>query len=111
MRVKAGFDTLLAELGATQAEKGTAGRAQAPERCSAKVIHRCVTAVREYPALNRIQCYWERLSPWLRPKEKRHSSLAIGANLPCARIEETKIPLHIMATNHQGQAVRLSGGP
>jgi NTE family protein len=35
----------------------------------------------------------------------------IGANLPCARIEETKIPLHIMATNHQGQAVRLSGGP
>lgn len=35
----------------------------------------------------------------------------IGANLPCARIEETKIPLHIMATNQQGQAVRLSGGP
>ncbi len=35
----------------------------------------------------------------------------IAANLPCARIEETKIPLHIMATNQQGQAVRLSGGP
>lgn len=35
----------------------------------------------------------------------------IEANLPCARIEETKIPLHIMATNHHGQAVRLSGGP
>jgi NTE family protein len=35
----------------------------------------------------------------------------VEANLPCARIEETKIPLHIMATNHHGQMVRLSGGP
>jgi NTE family protein len=35
----------------------------------------------------------------------------LEANLPCARIEESKIPLHIMATNHHGQAVRLSGGP
>lgn len=34
----------------------------------------------------------------------------VERNLPCARIEETKIPLHIMATNHQGQAVRLSSG-
>ena len=35
----------------------------------------------------------------------------LDKNLPCARIEETKIPLHIMATNQQGQAVRLSTGP
>ena len=35
----------------------------------------------------------------------------IEANLPCTRIEQTKIPLHIMATNQQGQAVRLSDGP
>jgi NTE family protein len=35
----------------------------------------------------------------------------IEANLPCARVEETKSPLHIMATNYHGQAVRLSGGP
>ena len=34
----------------------------------------------------------------------------LDKNLPCARIEETKIPLHIMATNQQGQAVRLSTG-
>jgi hypothetical protein len=34
----------------------------------------------------------------------------IEANLLCARIEETKI-LHIMATNHHGQAVRPQGGP
>ena len=34
----------------------------------------------------------------------------IEANLPCTRIEETQIPLHIMATNQQGQAVRLSSG-
>jgi NTE family protein len=34
----------------------------------------------------------------------------IETNLPCARIEETKIPLHIMATNQQGQPVRLSNG-
>ena len=32
-------------------------------------------------------------------------------HLPFARIEETKIPLHIMATDQQGQAVRLSAGP
>jgi NTE family protein len=32
----------------------------------------------------------------------------IEANLSCARIEETKIPLHIMATNHQGQAAPRS---
>ena len=35
----------------------------------------------------------------------------VEANLPCALIEDSKIPLHIMATNHQGQAVRLSAGP
>jgi NTE family protein len=35
----------------------------------------------------------------------------LDKNLPCARIEETKIPLHTMATNQQGQAVRLSTGP
>jgi NTE family protein len=35
----------------------------------------------------------------------------VETNLPCARIEDSKIPLHIMATNHQGQAVRLSAGP
>lgn len=34
----------------------------------------------------------------------------IEANLPRVRIEETQIPLHIMATNQQGQAVRLSSG-
>jgi len=32
-------------------------------------------------------------------------------NLPCARIEEAKTPLHIMATDQQGQPVRLSSGP
>lgn len=31
-------------------------------------------------------------------------------NLPCGRVEETKIPLHVMATDQQGQAVRLSSG-
>lgn len=31
-------------------------------------------------------------------------------NLPCSRIEETKVPLHIMATDQQGQPVRLSNG-
>jgi NTE family protein len=35
----------------------------------------------------------------------------IETNLPCRRIEETKIPLHIMATNQQGQVVSLSSGP
>ena len=35
----------------------------------------------------------------------------IDGNLPCGRIEEAKIPLHIMATDQQGQPVRLSAGP
>jgi NTE family protein len=35
----------------------------------------------------------------------------IETNLPCRRIEETKIPLYIMATNQQGQVVSLSSGP
>jgi len=35
----------------------------------------------------------------------------IETNLPLRDIEDAKIPLHIMATNQQGQAVRLSGGP
>ena len=35
----------------------------------------------------------------------------VETNLPYSRVEEAKIPLHIMATNLQGQSVRLSGGP
>ena len=35
----------------------------------------------------------------------------IEANLPFARLEDTQIPLHIMATNLQGSGVRLSAGP
>jgi NTE family protein len=35
----------------------------------------------------------------------------IETNLPYARIEDTQVPLHIMATNQQGQSVRLSSGP
>jgi NTE family protein len=35
----------------------------------------------------------------------------IAANLPCARIEDARIPLHIMATSLQGLPVRLSAGP
>jgi NTE family protein len=35
----------------------------------------------------------------------------IETNLPCARLEQAAIPLHIMATNQQGQPVRLSNGP
>jgi len=35
----------------------------------------------------------------------------IETNLPYARLEEALIPLNIMATNQQGQGVRLSGGP
>jgi NTE family protein len=35
----------------------------------------------------------------------------IEANLPCPRLEDAQIPLHIMATNQQGQAVHLSSGP
>jgi NTE family protein len=35
----------------------------------------------------------------------------VETNLPCVRIEETQIPLHIMATNQHGQSVRLSSGP
>jgi NTE family protein len=35
----------------------------------------------------------------------------IEANLPCAQLEEALIPLNIMATNQQGQGVRLSSGP
>jgi NTE family protein len=34
----------------------------------------------------------------------------IEANLPLQQIEDARIPLHIMATNQQGQAVRLSSG-
>jgi NTE family protein len=35
----------------------------------------------------------------------------IETNLPYRRLEEASIPLHIMATNQQGQPVRLSSGP
>ena len=35
----------------------------------------------------------------------------IETNLPYRRIEDAPIPLHIMATNQQGQPVRLSSGP
>ena len=35
----------------------------------------------------------------------------IKENLPFARLENTQIPLHIMATNLQGLSVRLSTGP
>jgi NTE family protein len=35
----------------------------------------------------------------------------IEAHLPYARLEDAQIPLHIMATNQQGMAVRLSNGP
>ena len=35
----------------------------------------------------------------------------IKENLPVARLENTQIPLHIMATNLQGLSVRLSTGP
>src|ERR1043166_2599434 len=35
----------------------------------------------------------------------------IETNLPYQRLEEPSIPLHIMATNQQGQPVRLSAGP
>jgi NTE family protein len=34
----------------------------------------------------------------------------IEANLPYPRIQDTPVPLHIMATNQQGQGVRLSSG-
>jgi NTE family protein len=35
----------------------------------------------------------------------------LAANLPIPRLEDAQIPLNIMATNQQGQAVRLSSGP
>jgi NTE family protein len=35
----------------------------------------------------------------------------IETNLPYARLEQAALPLHIMATNQQGQPVRLSSGP
>lgn len=35
----------------------------------------------------------------------------IETNLPFAQLEDTQIPLNIMATNQQGQPVRLSNGP
>ena len=35
----------------------------------------------------------------------------IETNLPFARLEDTQIPLNIMATNLQGQSVRLCSGP
>jgi NTE family protein len=35
----------------------------------------------------------------------------IESNLPYRRLEEAMVPLHIMATNQQGQPVRLSSGP
>jgi len=35
----------------------------------------------------------------------------IETNLPYRRIEDAPIPLHIMATNQQGQPVRISSGP
>jgi NTE family protein len=35
----------------------------------------------------------------------------LETNLPYPRIENASIPLHIMATNQQGQPIRLSSGP
>jgi NTE family protein len=35
----------------------------------------------------------------------------IETNVPYPRIEDASIPLHVMATNQQGQPVRLSSGP
>jgi NTE family protein len=35
----------------------------------------------------------------------------IETHLPYPRLEDAQIPLHIMATNQQGMAVRLSNGP
>ncbi len=35
----------------------------------------------------------------------------IETNLPYPRLEDALIPLHVMATNQQGQGVRLSSGP
>ena len=35
----------------------------------------------------------------------------IETNLPCSRIEDAQIPLHIMATSQQGIGIRLSSGP
>jgi NTE family protein len=35
----------------------------------------------------------------------------IETNLPYRRLEDAAVPLHIMATNQQGQPVRLSSGP
>jgi NTE family protein len=35
----------------------------------------------------------------------------LETNLPYRRLEETSIPLHVMATNQQGLPVRLSSGP
>lgn len=35
----------------------------------------------------------------------------IETNLPCSRIEEAQISLHIMATTQQGIGIRLSSGP
>jgi len=35
----------------------------------------------------------------------------IETHLPYVRLEDAQIPLHIMATNQQGMAVRLSSGP
>jgi NTE family protein len=35
----------------------------------------------------------------------------IETNLPYRRLEDASLPLHIMATNQQGQPVRLSAGP
>jgi NTE family protein len=35
----------------------------------------------------------------------------VETNLPCARIEDAPIPLHIMATTQQGIGIRLSNGP
>ena len=35
----------------------------------------------------------------------------VDERLPGRRIEEAELPLHIMATNQQGQAIRLSSGP
>ena len=42
------------------------------------------------------------------PSGLRH---LVESNLPYPRLEDASIPLHIMATNQQGQPVRLSSGP
>lgn len=40
-----------------------------------------------------------------------HLRQLLETHLPFARIEDTRLPLHVMATDQQGMGVRLSSGP